>query len=71
MYILVTYLEDVHECMFVAEQESCENVVKVLSIYFPDYLFEKLGHCRVFAEIVFPHVDDAMQIRHLFDNTSV
>jgi hypothetical protein len=28
-------------------------------------------HCRVVTETVFSHVDNAVQVRHLFDNTSV
>jgi hypothetical protein len=41
--------------VLVAEQEFRENLVEVLSFYFPDYSFEKLFHCRFVSKIcVFP-----------------
>ena len=69
-YVLAHYLHYVDEYVLVAEQTSRENLAIVLSVYFPDYSFEKLLHTRVVTETVFSHVDDAVQVRHLFYNTS-
>lgn len=69
--MLAPHLHDVDEYVSVAEQESRENLVEVLSVYFPDYSFEKLFHCRVVTKTVFSHVDNAVQVRHLFENTPV
>ena len=70
-YVLAPHLNDVDEYVLVAELESSENFVEVLSVHFPDYSLEKLFHCRVVTRTVFSHVDNAMQARHLFENTSV
>ena len=68
--MVAPYLHYVDEYVLVAEQESRENLVIVLSVYFPDYSFQKLLHTRVVTETVFSHVDDAVQVRHLFYNIS-
>ena len=70
-YVLAPHLHDVDVYVLVAEQEFREKLVEVLSVYFPDCFFEKLFCCRVVSKIVFFYVDNAVQVRHLFENRSV
>jgi hypothetical protein len=68
---LAAHLHNMDEQPVIVEHESCEDFIRVLRVHLPDYSFEKLLHCWIFAETVFPDVDDAMQIRHLVDNTYI
>lgn len=60
-----THFQDMYEEPIVAQQESCEDFVRVLRVQVHDDFLEQLLHRRIVTKTVFPHVNDAVEISHL------
>jgi hypothetical protein len=59
------YFQDMYDEPIIAQQESCEDLIRVLRVHVRDDLFQHLLQCRVFTETVCPHINDAVEMSHL------